>query len=134
MHAPVHLPASLNWFRTLGPLISVTDGRQAVCRYPERLDVCACGGGSTVTESEVVLRRTALVAMALQNDVRGRKIRENRVQGLSVFRQGGPGIVTDAALGVIKIDIDKFRRYAILERLGVEERWRGDWQRQRQDK
>jgi hypothetical protein len=36
------------------------------------------------------------------------------------FRQSGPGIVTDAALVVVKIDVGEFRLYPILERLGVE--------------
>src|ERR1017187_8746939 len=95
MHSPVLLPACLNRFGTLRPLVSVTDGVQAVRRHPERLKVSACGRGSTVTEAEVVLRRTAFVAMALQSDHRDRKVRENRVQRLSVFRQSEERIVTD---------------------------------------
>ena len=133
MHSPVLLPAFFRCFGTLWPLLSETDGLQTFGRHPERLDVFACGGGSTVTESEVVLRRTALVAVAFKSDDRGRKIRENGMQRLSVFRQRGPGIVTDTGLVVLKIDVGEFR-YPILERLGGDgRRQRDNWRRRRHD-
>src|ERR1022692_3756219 len=133
MHSPVLLPASLGRFGTLRPLVSVTDGIQAVRRHPESLEVSTCGRDSTVTEAQVVLRRTAFVAMAFQSDHRDRKVRENRLQRLSVLRQSGPRIVTDTGLVVVKIDVGEFRLYPILERLGGDGRRREDWWRRRHD-
>ena len=127
MHAPILLPAFFRGFGTLRPLLAETDGLQTFGRHTERLDVFACGGGTAVTESEVVLRRTALVAVAFQSDDRGRKVREDRMQRLSVLRQSGPGIGTDTGLVVVKIDVGDFRLYPILEGLG------GDGRRRRDD-
>ena len=133
MYSPVLLPAFLCRIRALRPFLSVADRFQAVRRHLNRLEVSTYGRGSSVAEPEVVLRRAALIAMAFQNDDCGRKVRENRLQRLSVFRQSGPRIVTDTGLVVVKIDVGDFRLYPILKRLGGDGWRREDWWRRRHD-
>src|SRR4029079_17870813 len=100
MRAPIGLPAFFRGFGTPRPLLAETDGLQTFGGDTERLDEFACGSGPAITESEVVLRRTTLIAVAFESDDRGREVRKDRKQRLSVLRQSGPGIGTDTGLVV----------------------------------
>src|ERR1039457_1190999 len=60
------------------------------------------GGGAPVAESQVVLGRTALVAMALDGDAGVREAGDDGLQGVGVLGQRGAGIFADIVLVVVE--------------------------------
>src|ERR1035441_5126516 len=68
VRAAVLLPARLVVVGALRRFLAVSDGLQLVARDPQLDEEFLGGGGAPVAESQVVLGRAALVAMALDGD------------------------------------------------------------------
>jgi hypothetical protein len=103
-----------------------THGPQPVCWYSKLREIRTDRRGPFRAETDVVLRRAALIAVAFQHDHCVGKIGENRAKRLGIFLQGGAGIVTYIALVEVKICIGDLRLQPDQQGLGFHLRWRED--------
>src|SRR5689334_20937111 len=68
VRAAVPLPATFVGFRALRPLFAVADGLEPVFRDAQLNQDVLSGAGAAVSETQVVFRRAAFVAVALHHD------------------------------------------------------------------
>src|ERR1035441_7800457 len=102
VRAAVLLPARLVVIGALRTFLAVADGLQLVARNTQLGQEFLGGGGAPVAESQVVLGRTALVAMALDGDAGVREAGDDGLQGVGVLGQRGAGIFADIVLVVVE--------------------------------
>ena len=89
-------------FRAGRSLLAVADGLQPVGRNAKLHQEIPCRRGAPVAETQVVLSRTALVAMPFHVDGRAGEIGENALQRVGVGGEGGAGVVADVVRIVIE--------------------------------
>src|ERR1039458_3151593 len=129
VHPPVLLVAGLVSLGALGPLLTVADGRQLVGGNAELHQEVLGRTGAAVAQTEVVLRRAALVAVSLDRDGGIGEVRQNGLQRAGVLRQRVASVGAQVALIVIEESVAHLAEEALLDgRLGRRRR-RRRWRR-----
>src|SRR5262245_17944493 len=105
MRATSPLPAGLVPFRALRALLAVADGTKLVSRDSKLQQKLLGGARPLIAETEVVLGRAALVAMALHDDRGVREISQNRPDSSGVAGQYVACVGADIALVVIEVRV-----------------------------
>src|SRR5579859_1468550 len=121
MAVAVLLPARLVFFRADGLFLAIADGVDAVGRNAELHEIILDGSGAAIAEEQVVLCRTAAVAVALDVELDLRVLAK-------VFGGMGQAVAlvgADVSLVEIKVDgVDVGEKLGILVAAWRRRRWR----------
>src|SRR5580700_1744973 len=125
--AAVLLPAGFVVVGTLRAFLAVADGLQFIGRNSQLDQEVLGGSGALVAQSQVVLGRAALVAMALDGDAGIGEAGEDGLQRVGVLGKRGAGILADIVLVVVEEGVhDAAREHLLQGGLGRDgrRRWR----------
>src|SRR5438046_729982 len=98
----VPLPASLVRLRTRRTFLAIADRLEPVGGYARLYEEVACGRRAPVAQAQVVLGRTALVAVALHVDGGAREVGEDAFHRLGVATERRARVVADVVRIVVE--------------------------------
>src|ERR1700689_5100495 len=98
MRPAVALITAFVRFCTHWTVFSITDGGHPVARDTELDQELARRTGTAIAQAQVIFRRAALIAMALNDHGKVRVGREDALQDLGIMRQSGSRIAADIEL------------------------------------
>ena len=104
MPAAILLPAGLVVIAAKLLLLTEADRVQPIGGDPQRHEILLDGAGAAVAEREVVLRRTALIAVTFNGDAHLRVI----AQELSGLREGFASIAANVGFVKVKVSVAHF--------------------------
>src|SRR5580700_1797688 len=110
MSAAVLLIAALVFIRANRTFLAEADGLQAIVRYAELNQEFLHSQGAPVAQSQIVLFRSTLIAMTLNDDGEGRIGRQNSLDHLRVLGQRIAAVSPNIVLVVIEVHVLRFSR------------------------
>src|SRR5579859_1933456 len=116
MRAAILLPALLVVLGALRALLSVADGGQLRGGNTELHQIVPGFGRAAIAQSEVVLGRSAFIAMALHGDLGALKILEDVLERRGILAQRGTRIRPQSGLVVVEKGVPGLRTQQLAER------------------
>src|SRR5215469_15078672 len=132
MRPAVLLPAGFVLLGTLRAFLAVADGLETVTRNAKADQEILSGAGAAVAQPEVVLGRTALIAVAFHHDRSAGEIGQDALERSRVARQCVARVGADVALVIVEISVLHVAQEPLFQGLG--DRRRRWWRRRRRSR